>query len=269
MEQAIDTIKYRGFNINIYPDYDPAINPIEDWDMFASMACWHNRYQLGHEQPKCDPDEFMQDLAIKADPIVEDKIYYWEEGAGWAMLSNKYPFNDPDVEPYTAINQSNERIKSLIQKTIDKHYIILPLYLYDHSGITISTSPFSCPWDSGQVGIIYISIKDVLKEFSRKKMSKQLRKKAIDLMMAEVKTYDQYLTGEVYGYMIEPTDRNKSIECDDSCWGFYGYDHEKSGLMEYSKNAIDCCISEYKDAVIANHNRRLQMNSFMQSCWAY
>ena len=30
-----------------------------------------------------------------------------------------------------------------------KDVIALPLYLYDHSGITIRTSPFSCPWDSG------------------------------------------------------------------------------------------------------------------------
>src|SRR4030042_1625044 len=35
--------------------------------------------------------------------------------------------------------------------------IILPLFLYDHSGITMSTKPFSCPWDSGQVGYIYVT----------------------------------------------------------------------------------------------------------------
>ena len=35
-----------------------------------------------------------------------------------------------------------------------KEYIALPVYLYDHGGITISTSPFSCPWDSGFFGII-------------------------------------------------------------------------------------------------------------------
>ena len=29
-----------------------------------------------------------------------------------------------------------------------KEYIALPVYLYDHGGITISTSPFSCPWDT-------------------------------------------------------------------------------------------------------------------------
>ena len=34
----------------------------------------------------------------------------------------------------------------------------LPLYLYDHGGITMSTNPFSCPWDDGgQVGWIYAS----------------------------------------------------------------------------------------------------------------
>ena len=32
--------------------------------------------------------------------------------------------------------------------------VILPLFLYDHSGITLQTSPFSCPWDSGQIGFI-------------------------------------------------------------------------------------------------------------------
>ena len=44
--------------------------------------------------------------------------------------------------------------------------VILPLYLYDHSGITMNTCGFSCPWDSGQVGWIYASAMD--SSFSRK-----------------------------------------------------------------------------------------------------
>jgi hypothetical protein len=27
---------------------------------------------------------------------------------------------------------------------------------------------------------------------------------------------------------------------DGSCWGFYGTDHEQSGLMEHCRNAVDC-----------------------------
>jgi len=34
------------------------------------------------------------------------------------------------------------------------------LYLYDHSGLSISMTPFSCQWDSGHVGFIYIEKSD-------------------------------------------------------------------------------------------------------------
>lgn len=260
MEESIETIEYRGFNIKIYPDFDP-LNPIDEWDWFGTMVTWHHNYQLGHEQPTCDPNEFLQQLAIDADPSIEETIYHWETAKGWVALSRIYGSDAPD--------QSDKRIKALIDKALAKYYIILPLYLYDHSGITIRTSPFHCPWDSGQVGFIYTSIESIKKEYSKKKMSKKIRQKAIDLMVGEVEQYDHYLTGSIYGYQIEPTDKNKSIKCDDSCWGFYGYDNEKSGLLEMSKNAIDCAIKDYKESIIRNHKRVIQLNAFMKSAWAY
>lgn len=259
--ETVETIDYRGFYINIHIDEDPAIDPCVDWDMLGKMACWHNRYTLGHEQPDCDPQEFMQQLAIEADPYNENRIDYWESGPGWVSLQNTYTSD--------AVDQCEKRVDRLIGKAIIQHYIMLPLYLYDHSGITISTGPFSCPWDSGQIGYIYVAIKDVLKEFNRKIMSKKLRQKVIDILESEVKVYDQYLTGEIYGYTIEPTDKNKEINCDDSCWGFFGYDHKESGLLEMAKNAIDCAISQYKEEVKQDYERRKQMNQFMQSCWAF
>jgi len=264
MMDAIETIKHRGFNINIYYDEDPAMNPIEDFDMFGQMACWHNRHNLGHKQPDCDPKEFMQQLAIEADPYIENRIDYWENGIGWRRLSIKYP-NLMDQ----AVSECEARCDNIIEKAIDQYYVMLPLYLYDHSGITISTGPFSCPWDSGQVGYIYVSIKDVLQEFNRKRMSKKLKQKAIDILRSEVNTYDDYLTGSIYGYVIEPTDENKEIQCDDSCWGFFGYDHEASGLIEMAKNAIDCAIKQWEKEVIADHFRKQEINQFMQTCWAY
>ena len=39
----------------------------------------------------------------------------------------------------------------------DPANIALPVFMYDHSGITINTTGFSCRWDSGQVGIIYMT----------------------------------------------------------------------------------------------------------------
>jgi hypothetical protein len=105
--------------------------------------------------------------------------------------------------------------------------VILPLYLYDHGGITISTRPFSCPWDSGQIGFIYLDKKDLEKEFGNNplmidggRLTPQLQKLALEILETEVETYNQYLTGDVWGYRIF-----KGEEEVDSCWGFFGRDY--------------------------------------------
>jgi hypothetical protein len=113
--------------------------------------------------------------------------------------------------------------------------ILLSLYLYDHSGITISCSPFSCPWDSGQVGYIYITAEKMREEYSVKRISAKLRERVAGYLKGEVETYDEYLTGQVYGYVVaelEPQDEDESLELEDregdqldSCWGFYGLEH--------------------------------------------
>src|SRR3990172_5623508 len=83
--------------------------------------------------------------------------------------------------------------------------ISLPLYLYDHSGISMSTGrayPFNCPWDSGQVGIIYITYEKIRKEYNWKHITKERKQKIISYLQGEVETYDQYLRGDVYGYDV-------------------------------------------------------------------
>ena len=75
-----------------------------------------------------------------------------------------------------------------------------PPYLMDHSGLAMQTTSFNDPWDSGQVGWIYVSKEDALKEFGGEKMTGALRKKAEDLMRSEVAAYDSYLRGECYGF---------------------------------------------------------------------
>jgi hypothetical protein len=102
-----------------------------------------------------------------------------------------------------------------------ENIIILPLYLYDHSGITIKTTPFNDEWDSGCVGFIYITKEKVRKEYGWKIISKKRREKIEEYLRSEVKTYDQFLTGDVWGFETEK----------DSCWGFYG-DYKDKSLEE-------------------------------------
>jgi hypothetical protein len=119
--------------------------------------------------------------------------------------------------------------------------VCLPIYMYDHSGLAINTTGFSCPWDSGQIGFIFIDKQTIRKEYGVKRISKKLRQRIEKYLIGEVETYDNYLSGSVFGYQIKETEEDEIL---DSCWGFYGYNHEQSGLLEYAKNAIDYHIEQ-------------------------
>ena len=91
---------------------------------------------------------------------------------------------------------------------------------YDHGGITISTSPFSCPWDSGFFGIIAVPLDKVRREYGWKNITAKRRKRIEGYLQDEISTLDNYYTGEVFGYRIMPeSDDDNEL---DSCWGFYG-----------------------------------------------
>lgn len=96
-----------------------------------------------------------------------------------------------------------------------KYVVALPLYLYDHSGITMNTTGFSCPWDSGLVGTIFASYDKIRSWYGVKRVTKNLTQKVKDLLRSEVKVYDDYISGNVYGYVIKKDDEEM-----DSSWGY-------------------------------------------------
>lgn len=200
------------YQISIEPDQD-AEDPRSAWDHVGRMVCWHNSYNLGDEQPSEDPTEYLDNLAglddIKAriDTVID---HFWNR-QDWYGLETRLN------------NYLDKKRKGALQD-----YIVLPLYLYDHSGITMRcSSPFSCPWDSGDVGFIYMSMDQARKEWTG--TDDEIREAATRYLTGEVETYDQYLTGDVWGYTIERVTLDEDgDEMDrehvESCWGFYGYD---------------------------------------------
>ena len=55
-----------------------------------------------------------------------------------------------------------------IRKSFLQKHVALNLFLYDHSGLSISSGPFSCRWDSGWFGIVAVSVEQVKKEYGWK-----------------------------------------------------------------------------------------------------
>jgi len=116
-----------------------------------------------------------------------------------------------------------------------KECVILPIYMIDHSGLSVSTEPFGCPWDSGQIGYIYASGPTICENWLIKDgvIPAETLVHAEDLLRGEVATYDQYLRGDVWGYQVVKKWTcgeclHKHEEVVDSCWGFYGEDDCRS-----------------------------------------
>ena len=51
--------------------------------------------------------------------------------------------------------------------------------------------------------------------------------------------HGQWQWGDVYGVASIEDENGEEIP-DGSCWGFYGSNHEKSGLLDHARNAIQC-----------------------------
>ena len=82
-------------------------------------------------------------------------------------------------------------------------------------------------FDSGQVGVVFVSKKKVREEYSVKRITKKVLEKAYEVLKSEVNAYDQYLSGDVWCYLIEEDEDGNALpdELHDSCTGFYGYDY--------------------------------------------
>lgn len=140
----------------------------------------------------------------------------WDNFGIMICFHKRYRLGDKTDLRSDMFNNWDEAYAYLIKKIHAK--FIKPLYLYDHSGITIATHPFSCPWDSGQVGFIYTTSKLIRANFGHKPIAK-IEKDIIANLESEVTIYDSYIRGDVCGYIIE-----KDGDAVASCWGYYRYD---------------------------------------------
>jgi len=226
------------YTLIITDDNDP-LNPREDCDNFGKMMCWHKRYRLGDKHDFEKPIDFLADLCLNTVPaseiakrITENKFdylrftpdeeekdiyyleYYDENFKKWYVEAT---YDEPPENMYDKIaDAAVECIETSDLVDLASEYnVILPLYLYDHSGITMNTTGFYCIWDSGQVGWIYADYDTIKKEYGE--ITPETLEKAEALLKAEAEDYDCFISGQCYGFKLF-----EGQDMIDSCWGFIG-----------------------------------------------
>ena len=177
---------YKGYIINV--EQDEYSDSPREWSNVGIIAYKHSRYLLGEETIN-DPIEWLIDKLNLSELSVQ-------------RIWTKYA--------------TEREVFNYLEKRFFREYAALPVYLYDHSGITINTCGFSCPWDSGKIGYIYAT-KESCKEIGVENFSKR---KIKNILEQEIETFDQYITGDVYRYAIQ----DKDGVIIDSCCGIYGED---------------------------------------------
>ncbi len=108
----------------------------------------------------------------------------------------------------------------LIKKYRKSHWIFT-IEAYIHSGVVLAfSSQGNFPdrrWDVSQVGFIFAA-----------KNEWRLSKSAKKVAAGYLETWNQYLSGDVWGYVIED-DEGNALE---SCWGFYGREYAEEQAKE-------------------------------------
>lgn len=181
-----------------------------------------------------------KEVKIYADEIPEDPRE-WDNLGTMAFfhrrynLGDKHDFYNPD---------------ELIEFLNEENTVELPVYMYDHSGIGLSTDnsryPFNCPWDSGMLGYIYITRDEIKEEFpSWKVLTKNRINKIKSYLQGEVETYHYFVSGRVY-YFVSTCERCGNT---DSCGGFYGEEWEENGLLHHCDYYCHCQERSYNNLV--------------------
>lgn len=152
-----------------------------------------------------------------------DSPRYWDNLTTMVCFHNRYDLGD--MHNY---NQKDYSSWGELREAIENDHEVLaiePLFLYDHSGLSLKTHKhgYHGDWDCGQVGWVFIT------EERRKYIGAPLDSLERQLL-DEVEIYDKYLSGEVYGFRLyerkEVYPDGKEVDCAeweevDSCWGFY------------------------------------------------
>ena len=175
-----------------------------------------------------DPYEY-KGCTITVSPDIDPENPRDNDNLGTMICCHgRYDLGDRDIQP-TDVDE--------VLSEFGDDMISLPLYLYDHSGITMNTTGFGCLWDSGQVGRICVSLDTLRKEFVASEYdppSDELIEEVKQMLLNEVEEYDQYLRGDIYGFAIEYPDGEE-----DSCYGFYGYEYAQSEAQSQVDFTLD------------------------------
>ena len=274
--------EHDGKRYCLHLHYDDVADDPRSWDEpITTMACFLRLHKLGDDIGTSDPEEFWQGLVATFVPdaelvqAVQDGkvsgmklepnddpdcvtlcvLSYWATPLGHSEPDWTYDPVDKDPRWLADAIRENLSIGNC-QSLLEPYLEWLPLWVYEHGGITMSCGdrsyPYNDRWDSSCAGWIVMSKDSVMDNLAV--TEENWRTKAIECMRGEVELYDHWLTGNVYGYtLLEEMAPDEWTEVD-SCWGFYGDDVLTNGIADNVPGLAEAVASgQYEEGEAQRH----------------
>ncbi len=262
--------EYRGCTINVY--YDPDADDPRSWSNVATFVCEHRDYMLGDEHciqdavnelfssyvsSKAIIEYFIKSRGVKLIPGEENDDcdqYYEYETTYRGETYKHYIDADTSLDDDKIASQMEDELGldeklQLVEETGE--VVILPISMYEHSGITLwlgsKWSHCDAQWDCSSIGFAYVEKSTAKNEGMLdpgETWHNDWKEWAYAMMKGEMTTYDQFVRGEVYGYMIEDEEGEEAADnllC--GCWGYY----DKDDLLEEAKANADAYLNEKRE----------------------
>lgn len=226
LRSELEVIKRR---VRIEHDQDSP-NPREDMDWVGTMVSFKGRFHT--DEPSSARDEaheWLRDKAAELDPEIEtlgDQLFdMWEDG-------------EEDTPEYQLrVSARNKRVADALTKGV----FILELHYREHGPQCCisagSTWITGADEDDSPDGYIYVTWEKAAEEYGITEWTPETEQRVMTYLQNEVEVYDQWMTGDVYGFICEELREGEDPDCDwtqlDSCWGFYGSDPETNGMKDH------------------------------------
>ena len=156
---------------------------------------------------------------IKINDRVTAVLTYDEDcqGPGDCMLGKIYYVKGSRYRLGTVAADAG-RMRKINNDIATGELVGLPVYAYIHSGTQLSTTPFSCPFDSGPAGFIACSHEDIKDWFGEHHCKST--EEVLEVLRSEVEEFSKFLQGDVYVITIYVDGKEE-----ETIGGFYGFDY--------------------------------------------
>lgn len=236
-----EIMNYRGYVIEIMQDDDP-LNPLKEFDNPGQIVLFEYERSIPDVFGDIDWFHFLFEFILDTMNLNAGS----EEFYAWARVGFDFTEDQLDDAGLDLMMQNKNFARVMYEKLSEKYYFVPFSYRSTsyNSDLRIHDPDFIL---SGRVnGMIYIG-KD-----EAKKAWDDPDKHAVSSLTSVLNTFQSYLLGDVYGYVIKDPKTREEL---DACWGYYG---EQSQSFEFIAHEARGFIDGHINHLVGKHIQHLK-----------